>query len=628
MKKQLQEAVQSVLRELGVSGLVPDVEIPENSLHGEYTTNVAMRLVKVLKKPPMEIAEKIKNAVSLKKQHLNTSKKSQTRSVKFGKSDPFSVLQAIDRVGVAPPGFINFFLTEAKFSTEVSEVLKEKEAYGTSQQKGKRIVVEFTDPNPFKEFHIGHLYSNAVGESICRLFEASGQDVRRVNYQGDVGMHVAKAIWGMQKKLKAESAKFKVEDEMKKLEKLPLSERVKWMGEAYALGATAYEEDPAAAEEMKRLNKLIYDKDESIKTLYESGRAWSLAYFETLYQRLGTTFKGYYFESKAGEVGVEKVQKHITDGIFEKSDGAIIFRGEKFGLHTRVFINKLGLPTYEAKELGLAPMKYEDWPYDASYIITAKEIDEYFKVLIAAMKQVAPELGEKTTHIGHGMVRLPEGKMSSRTGKILTGEWLLDSLKQKIYTIINKSKTKYDTKESELIAERAAVAAVKYSLLKVALPSDITFDLESSVSFEGDSGPYLLYTYARCKSVLRKARRQESKKAENISFTLHASRFTLNPEERSIARLIVHFPDVVAEAAANLSPSTIAGYVSKLAAAFNLFYAKHTILASKHQGVKASKNPDALTPDTMTLRLTLTAATAHVIATSLHLLGIQTVERM
>jgi arginyl-tRNA synthetase len=648
MKNQLVDLLNSILAEMGISNAAPEVEISDNPLHGEYTTNVAMKLAKVLKKSPMEIAGEIKEAVSFNGQHPNTSKKDRTKSVKLAKLDQFSVLQAIDRVEVAPPGFINFFLTEATLSTSLRSVLKEKESYGMSQEKGKRIIIEFTDPNPFKEFHIGHLYSNAVGESICRLFEASGQDVRRVNYQGDVGMHVAKSIWGMKKKL----------SNLTNVEKLSLPERVKWMGEVYALGAQAYENNPKEAEEIKNMNYLVFiaaqeylqekegwtpqvnyrqyvtvnDADLAVvRKLYESGRTWSLLYFETLYRRLGTAFKGYYFESKVGEMGAKIVREHIADGIFDQSDGAIIFRGENVGLHTRVFINKLGLPTYEAKELGLAPMKEQDWHYDASYIITAKEIDEYFKVLIAAMLQVAPELGAKTIHIGHGIVRLPEGKMSSRTGNILTGESLLDSLKQKINTILDKSETKYDKKESELIAERAAVAAVKYSLLKVALPSDITFDMEKSVSFEGDSGPYLLYTYARCKSVLRKA--------GDHSCQLSAVSCQLNPEERAVCRLIAHFPDVVAGAAATLSPSSICTYLNRLASSFNLFYAKHSILA-KPSAVsgqlsaeeRAESGKPALPAGGLqaesSLRISLTAATAQVLANGLSLLGIKTVERM
>jgi len=229
---------------------------------------------------------------------------------------------------------------------------------------------------------------------------------------------------------------------------------------------------------------------------------------------------------------------------------------------------------------------------------------------LSALGEVSPSLALKTRHIGHGMVKKSDGsKMSSRSGDVLTGEGLLDEVKESIYTLLDKNKSNYTKKERGEIAEKAAVAAVKYSLLRVSLPSDVAFDPEKSVSFDGDSGPYLQYTYARCKSVLRKAKKQKSKKAESFPLTLDASRFTLNPEERSVARLILYFPDVVSDAAKNYAPNTLCTYLFKLAASYNLFYAKHVILPSS-------------------FRLSLTAATSQVLKNGLYLLGIETLEQM
>lgn len=626
VKREIQKLLKEILTEMGVADSNPDVAIAENSQHGDYTSNAALQVAKNLKKSPMEISLQVKEAIderkkaiSHKKQDQNTHKDNQKSTKKDAGND---VLQDIDRVEVVQPGFINLFVSESKLISQVGEVLKDREGYGKAQlDVPLRVTIEFTDPNPFKEFHIGHLYSNAVGESLSRLFESQGHLVRRVNYQGDAGMHVAKSIWGLLR----EGAETK---DLARLEKLPISKRIHALGKAYAAGAAAFEEDEKAKEEMKRLNKLIFiaaqamwkkekgfapivdyqagekiDKEElaHIAKVYEMGRAWSLAYFEHLYKRLGTAFDGYYFESSVGERGVAMVRKHLKDGVFEESDGAIVYRGEKKGLHTRVFVNQLGLPTYEAKELGLAPTKHEDWPYDHSIIITGNEINEYFKVLLAALSEIAPDLAAKTRHIGHGMVRNADGsKMSSRSGQVLTGEGLLEEVKASIYTIIDTSKQKYSKKDREDIAEKAAVAATKYSLLRVSLPSDVAFDLATSVSFDGDSGPYLLYTYARAQSVVRKA--GKVKPASRV-------KGNLNPEERAVARLLLYFPDVVAQAAAHLAPSDLATYLFSLAGAFNLFYQKHQILESDS-------------------RLAITAGTAQVLANGLHLLGIETVERM
>ena len=410
-------------------------------------------------------------------------------------------------------------MTESVLSASVAEVLKLKESYGTSRLdaktiQGKRVTVEFTDPNPFKEFHIGHLYSNSVGESVSRLLESQGHTVRRVNYQGDVGMHVAKAMYGL---LQITNPN----DQILKLEREPLPEKAKFLGAAYAVGAAAFEESDEVKKEIGLLNKKIYDKDPAIYPFYTKTRQWSLDYFEGIYQRLGTKFQGYYFESVVGQRGAKLVRDHVSDGVFEESDGAIIYRGEKKRLHTRVFMNKLGLPTYEAKELGLALTKQDDWPYDLSIIVTGNEINEYFKVLLAALADVAPELAEKTLHMGHGMVRKSDGsKMSSRSGVVLSGEGLLDEVKVSIYELIDKNKSNYLNppplklrwarrirlfqklvdillKRKEEIAEKSAVAAVKYSLLRVSLPSDVAFDVNTSVSFDGDSGAiFTLYLRA------------------------------------------------------------------------------------------------------------------------------------
>lgn len=603
MKDDIKKLLQQILSKLGITGIEPVVEISDDPAHGEYTTNIAMRLKGSNRKSPMELAREIAQKIS---------KKDQKQSSKIPAK---SVLQDIDRVEVAPPGFINFFVTEAKLGSQISEVLAKKEGYGTSQtEKGKRVVVEYTDPNPFKEFHIGHLISNVVGESFARLKEACGCVLWRADYFGDVGVHVAKSIWGLQKKMQED--KLSLSD----LAKKTLMERVNYMGQGYALGSKAAD-DEKIKEEIAKLNTVLYivaqkmwEKEgkkpiinydperkvrlkdiENVYELYVTGRKWSLEYFETIYKRLGTKFDGYYPESIVGEVGYQFVLDNISK-VFEKSEGAVVFRGEKFGLHTRVFINKHNLPTYETKELGLAPTKYKDFPYDESIIVVGKEIKEYFAVLVEALKQINPKLGNVTKPMFTGMVNLPGGKMSSRFGNVVTVIGLIDKLKELVLAKIQDFD--YSEEQKAEISEKVSIAALKYSLLHVSLPSDIAFDFEKSLSFEGDSGPYLLYTYARAKSVLRKA---DSK--------LNAKSYTLNAEERFLARLLFFFPEIVEKAARELSPNVLCSYLFTLAQAFNLFYQKHAILGTDS-------------------RLVLTAATAQVLKNGLYLLGIETVERM
>ncbi|OHA68594.1 MAG: arginine--tRNA ligase, partial [Candidatus Wildermuthbacteria bacterium RIFCSPHIGHO2_02_FULL_48_16] len=519
------------------------LEHPANSEHGDYSTNIALVLAKKLNKDPREVAEEILS------------------KVKSQKSKVF------DSVQVAGPGFINFFLSQNYLMGEMGEVQKKKEKYGTSvSSKGKKVMVEFTDPNPFKEFHIGHLYSNIVGESLSRVFESQGALVKRANYQGDVGMHVAKAVWGMKKKMEADKLS------LAGLAKKSLEERVKFLGQSYALGADAFERDESAKKEIGELNRKIFALDKEIKELYLKGRKWSLDYFEKIYKRLGTKFNYYYFESKVGKVGLETVKEGLKKGIFEESQGAVIFPGEKYGLHSRVFINSQGLPTYEAKELGLAPTKYKDFKYDTSVIVTGNEIIGYFKVLIQALKLLSPEIGNKTFHVSHGMVRLPEGKMSSRTGKILAGDELIDQVQGKVLERMKTSGSEVPQKEWEKAAEKIALAAIKYSLLRVTPGKDIIFDIDTSLSLEGDSGPYLQYTYARAKSILRKAKLSDTKFPK-----LRETKF--EKEEMDVLRYIYKFPEVAAEAARLFSPNIVAQFAVELAQKYNVFYNKLPVLS-------------------------------------------------
>lgn len=571
-------AVKKTIENLGV--VVNDfvVEHPGDETRGDYATNAALPAFHIFAQKgegyssPKELAEKIKAELE--------------KDEELGK--------VVRKIEVARPGFINFWLKEDWLIGELRRAIDAKESYGENEGlKGKRVMVEFTDPNPFKEFHIGHLMSNTIGESLVRLVAAQGATVRRANYQGDVGLHVAKSIWGWQKKMVEKGITF--ED----LANKGLKERVNYLGRAYAFGATKFEEDEKAKEEINNLNKTIYDQsDEKINFLYESGRKWSLDYFETIYSRLGTKFDEYFFESEAGGVGLTVVEEGLVKEVFEESQGAIIFAGEKYGLHTRVFRNKLGLPTYEAKDLGLAKTKYGRWPYDLSVIVTANEIDEYFKVVLKAMSLLYPELAAKTKHISHGLMKLKSGKMSSRTGNIVTGEGLLDELKEVVLEKIGER----DVEDKEEVANRIAVSALKYTVLKQAVGGDIVYNPEKMTSLEGDSGPYLQYVFARCSSVLKKAKGQV-KLVGLIS----------NEEERGVARWLYRYGEVVKVAGENFSPHLVATYLTELAQRYNLFYNKHQIVGSGQ---------------TEAFRLGITMAVRQVIKNGLSLLGIEVVEKM
>jgi len=631
MKDQIATLLTDVLQNMGIPGVVPEVEVPEDASHGDYTSNVAMILAKTLKKAPMEIALQVKEGIRNQESGIrnqagdqNIGKRGQKKS---GKLSQQNILSAIDRVEVAPPGFINIFLTEASLSSVISEVLKQKEAVKTGS--AKRIMVEYAHPNTHKAFHIGHLRNITTGESIIRLLESQGNEVIRANYQGDVGMHIAKALYSLlHSPLSLPSPQS------------PLSSRIDFLGKAYAAGSKAFEEDAAAKEEIVSLNALVYasaqrlakergidpgttdymalvkdeykDRMETVYTLWKETRQWSLDYFETIYKRVGSHYDRYYFESDC-LAGVDLARQAAQKGVLKEDAGAVIFDGKPYGIDTRVFINSKGLPTYEGKELKLATMETtEHGKIDRLIHVVGPEQTSFFQVTFKAEELLGIVKPGVQYHLVYGWVKLKHGKMSSRSGNVVLGEWLLDEAKKAIYSILEKSESKYTKGEQEEIAEKAAIAAVKYAFLKVGTTSEIAFDIKESVNFQGDSGPYLQYTYARCKSVLRKA-----------GVTPNLPKFpnypNLNPEERSVLRLLTLFPDVVAQAAGELSPSALCTYLFKLAQAYNLFYAKHQIIGSSDSSERS---------DQATLRLSLTAATSQVLKNGLYLLGIQTLEQM
>lgn len=584
------------------------LEHPADPTHGDYSTNIAMKLFPTVGK---------------EQGYTNPRSFAQAIADKISNSNPPASGQ-ISKVEVAGPGFINFTLSNEWLSEQL-DVIHTSEQYGHNiQNKDQKIIVEFTDPNPFKEFHIGHLYSNTVGESIARLLESTGATVRRVCYQGDVGMHVAKSLWGcvfLELEIQSsndfpdESFDFKKLTEQLdiKMNTTSLNDKVKFLGKSYAKGASMYEEDDLAKQQMQTLNKRIFSKEENIMSLYNLTKQWSLDYFDEIYKRLGTNFEKLYFESEVADEGKQIVLEHLNDGIFEKSDEAIIFPGSKHGLHDRVFINSIGLPTYEAKELGLAPTKYRDWTYDKSIIITGNEINDYFKVLLKALSLVNPELADRTTHLSHGMVRLPEGKMSSRTGKILTGEWLLDEAKKSILEIMKNSKLELTETEITEISEKITIGAIKWALLKQSIGGNIAFSLDESISFEGNSGPYIQYTFARTQSILKKATGHSS---QAIKYTIQNTQYKPNSEELAILRTIYQFPEVVSQAASEYSPHLVATYLFNVAQTFNSFYAKHSVLG------------EDVAEDTKRFRLQLTTAVGRVLKNGLELLGIQAPEKM
>ena len=520
VRAKLEKLVKEALENLGVKETNFVLEHPADLKNGDYSTNAAIKYG-----PKEEIFE-----------YLNKNKP-----------------EGVEKVELAGPGFINFYLSKEFFKKSIGEVIKEDRDFGRGKHaKGFKIMIEHTDPNPFKEFHIGHLMPNVLGSTLSRIFEWNGAEVKQVNYQGDVGLHVAKAIWAM----------------MKGMQDNP-----------YVAGSKAYEEGGEVKKEIEEINRAIYARtDEKINKIYEQGRRDSLFYFENIYKKLGVKFDFYFFESETGEVGKKIVEENIGT-VFDRSDGAVVFNGS----HTRVFINSQGLPTYEAKDLGNAKIKFDKYPYDLSVIVTGNEIKDYFRVVLEAMSLVLPDLAEKTKHVPHGMVRFSDAKMSSRSGNIITAEALIDEVKKRVQG-----------------DERVAIGAIKYMILRQAIGSDIIFDIDKSVSTEGDSGVYLQYAYARSNSLLEKADRKWNANA-------------LREKNHEIEKLLYRFPEIVERSGKEYAPQYITTYLTELASSFNNFYAHEEVI---------SESPEA------PYRLAIVKAFNTVMKNGLEIIGIPAPERL
>ena len=444
-------------------------------------------------------------------------------------------------------GFVNITLSPEAVALAIAEANTKGADWGKGiLEDGKRVMVEYSNPNAFKEMHVGHLVGTIVGESLSRLIENEGAEVARDTFGGDVGPNVAKALWALRKR--GASGIASAVD----------------LGEAYAEGSHAYESDEAAKREIDEINQAIYRNDDpELMALWQKGREVSMEEFRRIWRILGTHFDFELFDSDTIESGLRLVRDGLAKGIFEKSDGAIIYNGEGKGVHTMVFITSHDTPTYEAKDVGLAFLREERWPSDKVIIITGNEQTGRFRTVLAALAELAPHLAKKTTHIATGFLKLAGGKMSSREGNVITAAELIKDVMAKAG----------EKNPDPLIAEQVAIGAIKYMVLRQAPGQDIIFDPEKSLSLEGDSGPYLQYALVRAKKILT-----YGETGEDGTDT--------PPAPYAIERLILHYPEVVARATRALAPSTLVTYLTELAGEWNAFYAQEQVLGSPEEAYK------------------------------------------
>jgi arginyl-tRNA synthetase len=506
-------------------------------------------------------------------------------------SDKIRETGGFSEVSIAGPGFINLRVKDSNLTSELEKIVNNPFEYGKSHlYQGKIVVTEYSDPNPFKVLHVGHLYTSIIGDAISNLIEYAGGQVHRVNFGGDVGLHVAKTMWAVVRSLGGEN--------VDKLSEINENDRSEWMANCYVEGTRAYEDDELSKSEIIALNKKVYqlhtdnDHDSNFAQIYWICRKWSYDYFDVFYDRIGTKFERYYPESETAETGMKAVLEQKANGIFVDSNGAVVFEGEPYGLHTRVFINSEGLPTYETKDLGLSIKKWDDYHFDESIIITGNDIVEYMRVLLKSIEQFRPDLSERTKHITHGNVKLAGNvKMSSRKGNFLRAVDVLDM-------VADENEAAQGNRD-----EAPVLGAIKYAFLKNKIGADIVFEPKESVSLQGNSGTYLQYALARAASIIRKSTIDRPSFVGVGNYSQH---------ERSLLIKITEYPEIIEQATLGLMPHHLCIYLYELAQEFNRFYENSRIIGDERERI----------------RLRLIVAYAAILKNGLTVLGVPTPDRM
>ena len=515
---------------------------------GDFATNVALQLAKPLGKNPREIAESI--------------------------AEELRGHEELSEVSVAGPGFINVTLSDQA----VLESLKVRPA---TNRAGKTVVIETNCPNPFKAMHIGHALNAILADTMANLLAVDGASVHRVSYHGDVGTHVGKSMWAILRE---------IDGDVSKLDAIPADKRNEFMSRMYVEGARAAKESPEARVEIDELAKQSFVLDDPLyKQVYEICKAWSFDEIDANVARLGNVpIERRYVESETEEPG-KKLIKEKTPEVFTKSDGAYVFKGSQYGAFDNVFIGSHGNGLYGAHDMGLIQLKHQDYPnLDLSITVNGEEQAAYFRGVIAASELAIPELKGKLFNYATGLVKLTTGKMSSRTGEVITIDWLFNEFKKAI------------KKAGGEPTDEVVAGALRYQFLKVKIGSDVVFDINDAVSLTGNTGSYLQYAHARARGILAKSE-------QAVAFPTE-----LFDEDRLLVRKLSEYAEAVNRATESLEPHHVCAYLFELAQEFNRYYEKNQVVGS----------------DKEAHRVGLAAVYADILEAGLTILGIVAPERL
>lgn len=535
------------------------VERPKDEQFGEYTTNVALVLSKLAKKGPMEIAALLQTKLA---------------------SENF------EKIEVANPGYLNFYFPSSYFQNTVATVLQENFPQFQGSVENEKVMVEYSQPNTHKEFHIGHLRNVFIGSTLVNVFKETGDEVIAANYIGDTGTHIAKCLWGL--------VTFHADEDLESI-----SNKAEFLGKVYSEATQKIEENPEYEEAFKEVQKRFDAGDKVLVDLWEKTKGWSMDEFQNIYTELGVSFDEYFFESIEEAAGKKLLPELLEKGVVEKSEGAVIANLERYNLGVLVLVRKDGGVLYGLKDIPLAKKKFEEFGIDRSVYVVDIRQSLYLKQLFKILELYG--FHKKMVHCGYEFVALKGGEsMSSRKGNIIPAQVLIDEMTARVGAQFPESPN----------PEKIAIGAIKFAMLKHGAGSKIEFDMDESVRLDGSTGPYVQYAHARIVSILAKA------KEKNISIENEPTKDRVFEEkEKDLIREISKFPELLLEVRETYEVHKLAHYALRLADRFHSFYNDCKVVDEENKELSSE-------------RLKLVSAVRKVLAETLALMGISAPEKM
>ncbi len=495
-------------------------------------------------------------------------------------------------------GFLNFCLS-SKFWNETLCQISSDGDFGQLPSTGKTIMVEFSSPNTNKPLHLGHVRNNLLGSSVSDILKAAGNNVIKATLVNDRGVHICKSMYAWQKRFDGATP----ESTGKKGDHL--------VGDCYVEYAKMEKEDPAVLEDVHKMLVDWENGDPQVRALWKMMNGWVFEGFEQTYKALGISFDKTYYESQTYLLGKELVQKGLEKGVFVKDpDGSVWCDLTADGLDRKILLRSDGTSVYITQDLGTAERRFEESHLDSHVYVVGNEQDYHFQVLKLILSKLGFDWAERIYHLSYGMVELPEGKMKSREGTVVDADDLIEKMYQEAKTTSEDSGKLADMsqEEKESLYHMIGLGALKYFILKVDPKKTMLFDPKESIDFNGNTGPFIQYTHARIKSILRKAEGEGKQAGVEESVELSA-------KEVRLVKILSSYPVKVKEAADSFSPALIANYCYDLSKEFNQYYHDTPILKETDEQV-------------LSMRLSLISSIAVILEKAMGLLGIQLPERM